>query len=78
MNLAKLQGWNKRESTMSYDIARKAFEEIKDSIKPPARDPIHRHYANGMTSLVTTLEADLQELRKQLNHIQSPFIAGRR
>jgi hypothetical protein len=63
---------------MSYEIARKAFEEIKDSIKPPARDPIHWHYANGMSNLVTTIEADLQEVRKQLNYIQSLLISGRR
>ena len=63
---------------MSYEIARKAFEEIKDSIKPPARDPIHWHYANGMANLVMTIEAELQEVRKQLNHIQSLLITGRR
>ena len=63
---------------MSYEVARRAFEEIKDSIKPPARDPIHCHHANGMVNLVMTIEADLQEVRKQLNHIQSLLIAGRR
>ena len=56
---------------MSYEIARKAFKDIKGSIRPPARDPIHWHYANGMAHLVMTIEADLQEVRKQLNHLQS-------
>jgi len=63
---------------MSYEVARKAFEEIKDSIKPPARDPIQWHYANGMANLVIMIEADLQEVRKQLDHLQSLLISGRR
>ena len=63
---------------MSYEIARKAFEEIKDSIKPPARDPVHWQYSHGMANLVASLETDLQDVRKQLQHIQSLLIAGRR
>ena len=31
-----------------------------------------------MANLVATIEADLQEVRKQLNHIQSLLISGRR
>ena len=68
----------KKGHTMSYEIARKAFEEIKDSIKPPARDPIHWHYANGMAHLAMMIEADMQELRRQLNYIPSLLIPGRR
>ncbi|MBI3917714.1 MAG: hypothetical protein HY322_11980 [Betaproteobacteria bacterium] len=63
---------------MSYEIARKAFEEIKDSIKPPARDPLHWHGAHGMLNLVTNIEADMQDVRKQLQHIQSLLISSRR
>jgi hypothetical protein len=63
---------------MSYEIARKAFEEIKDSIKPPARDPVHWQYAHGMANLVTNIEADMQEVRKQLQYIQSLLISSRR
>ena len=63
---------------MSYEIARKAFEEIKESIKPPARDPLHWQDAKGMVHLVSTLDADMQDLRKQLNYIQSLLISGRR
>jgi hypothetical protein len=62
---------------MSYELARKAFEEIKESIKPPARDPLHWHNANGMAHLVYTLEADMHELHKQLQHIQSLLISRR-
>jgi hypothetical protein len=63
---------------MSYEIARKAFEEIKDSIKPPARDPVHWHYASGMANLVMAMEVEMQEVRKQLSYIQSLLIPGRR
>jgi len=31
-----------------------------------------------MENLVATIEADLQEVSKQLNHIQSRLISGRR
>ena len=63
---------------MSYEIARKAFEEIKDSIKPPARDPLHWHGAHRMLNLVTNIETDMQDVRKQLQHIQSLLISSRR
>ncbi|OGA05600.1 MAG: hypothetical protein A2W68_01800 [Betaproteobacteria bacterium RIFCSPLOWO2_02_64_14] len=67
-----------KENIMSYEIARKAFEEIKDSIKPPARDPVHWQCAHGMVNLVTSIEADMQDVRKQLQHIQSLVISNRR
>lgn len=63
---------------MSYEIARKAFEEIKDSIKPPARDAVHWQCAHGMVNLVTSIESDMQEVRKQLQYIQSLLITSRR
>lgn len=63
---------------MSYEIARKAFEEIKDSIKPPARDPLHWHGAHGLLNFVINVEADMQEVRKQLQHIASLLISIRR
>ena len=54
----------------SYSAARKAFEDAKGLIKPPARDAVHWDTLNGLVNLTTALEEDVQALKKKLEHME--------
>jgi hypothetical protein len=54
----------------SYPAARKAFEDAKDLIKPPARDAVHWDMLNGLVHLTIALEEDVQELKKKVEHME--------
>ena len=54
----------------SYASARKAFEDAKSLIKPPARDAVHWDTLNGLVNLTTAVEQDVQALRKKVEHLE--------
>jgi hypothetical protein len=54
----------------SYDAARKSFEDAKELIKPPARDPVQRDLLNGLTNLTSVVEADLQAVKHKIEHLE--------
>lgn len=54
----------------SYAAARKAFEDAKSLIKPPARDAVHWDMLNGLVNLTSAMEDDVLALRKKIEHLE--------
>jgi hypothetical protein len=54
----------------SYPAARKAFEDAKNLIKPPARDPVQWDLLNGLVNLTIAVEEDVQQLRNKIDHLE--------
>ena len=54
----------------SYASARKAFEDAKSLIKPPARDAVHWDTLNGLVNLTSAVEEDVQALKKKVEHLE--------
>jgi len=54
----------------SYPAARKAFEDAKALIRPPARDPVHWDLLNGLANLAIALEEDVRELKQKVEHME--------